>query len=386
MTPSSRLTPVPALESAPALGTGTSASDFGEVPPAAPKEDVKEALAAAGAISGNSAVLRGDVPGQASLSWSSDEGTCRSSGATAEVNHGESASHVRGGAGAAAPIASVAEPESMWRGTVDTSLGAAVGRERVADRGGAPLIDPESERCGPASPDLGGEAGHERSADGAAASCVPVADRESAHSGSAEAVLRDSPDCERVAGGGGAQSAHVGHGNADPRNEAGRECAAGAGATLSAPAVDFERECCGPADATFADATRRGGSAAAVPANESPSSEPDLHRCPGFIGSGPARGADAEEVDEAVAVIEGPITQEDFQAVYSAARRPVVLRGLDVGPAVEKWTPEYLAGLPSSQKTVVSTHVCSDPSGRAWVSMVGFLRWHCAWCPCKFGK
>ena len=53
-----------------------------------------------------------------------------------------------------------------------------------------------------------------------------------------------------------------------------------------------------------------------------------------------------------------------FESEVSERREPALLTGMDLGPAVDKWTPAYLAGLPSSQRTTVSVHVTSDPQGR----------------------
>ncbi|GAX76414.1 hypothetical protein CEUSTIGMA_g3859.t1 [Chlamydomonas eustigma] len=52
-----------------------------------------------------------------------------------------------------------------------------------------------------------------------------------------------------------------------------------------------------------------------------------------------------------------------FDLQVSRQREPVLLKGLDLGPAVQKWTPEYLADLPSSSTTQVSVHVTHESSG-----------------------
>ena len=61
-----------------------------------------------------------------------------------------------------------------------------------------------------------------------------------------------------------------------------------------------------------------------------------------------------------------------FEAEVSQRREPVLLTGLDLGPAVHTWTPEYIAGLPSSRTTQVTRGSCCSPPPRPWIS-----RRHC---------
>ncbi|KAG2492262.1 hypothetical protein HYH03_009502 [Edaphochlamys debaryana] len=53
-----------------------------------------------------------------------------------------------------------------------------------------------------------------------------------------------------------------------------------------------------------------------------------------------------------------------FEASISAARLPVVIEGMDVGPAPRLWTPEHLLSLPDSHRSKVSLHVTRAPGGR----------------------
>ncbi|KAK9916814.1 hypothetical protein WJX75_007384 [Coccomyxa subellipsoidea] len=57
------------------------------------------------------------------------------------------------------------------------------------------------------------------------------------------------------------------------------------------------------------------------------------------------------------------MTREGFAHV-TAVKEPAVLKGLDLGPAVDRWSGAYLKSLPTSSTTLVSVHVCPDPSGR----------------------
>ncbi|GFR52769.1 hypothetical protein Agub_g15380, partial [Astrephomene gubernaculifera] len=53
-----------------------------------------------------------------------------------------------------------------------------------------------------------------------------------------------------------------------------------------------------------------------------------------------------------------------FERLISPGREPVVLEGLDLGPAPAKWTPDYLRNLPGAADMKVSVHVSREPSGR----------------------
>ncbi|EIE26282.1 Clavaminate synthase-like protein, partial [Coccomyxa subellipsoidea C-169] len=57
------------------------------------------------------------------------------------------------------------------------------------------------------------------------------------------------------------------------------------------------------------------------------------------------------------------MTRERFVEI-SREKQPAVLKGLDLGIAVDGWTGAYLKSLPSSSTTLVSVHVCPDPTGR----------------------
>ncbi|KAK3712860.1 hypothetical protein QZH41_019206, partial [Actinostola sp. cb2023] len=52
------------------------------------------------------------------------------------------------------------------------------------------------------------------------------------------------------------------------------------------------------------------------------------------------------------------ITKEQFLYNISTARKPAVLKGLDIGESVEKWCPDYLAKV-GGQKPV-KVHVCTQ--------------------------
>ena len=54
------------------------------------------------------------------------------------------------------------------------------------------------------------------------------------------------------------------------------------------------------------------------------------------------------------------VTKDIFKAEISAKREPAILRGLDIGNASHKWTPEYL-GQCGGERTV-KVHVC--PTGK----------------------
>ncbi|CAL8466532.1 g6068 [Coccomyxa elongata] len=58
------------------------------------------------------------------------------------------------------------------------------------------------------------------------------------------------------------------------------------------------------------------------------------------------------------------MTRGDFERRVSAKKEPAVLKGLDLGPAVTRWSCDYLKSLPCSTTTLVSVHVCLDPTGR----------------------
>lgn len=65
--------------------------------------------------------------------------------------------------------------------------------------------------------------------------------------------------------------------------------------------------------------------------------------------------------DRAVPVLHA-VSAQHFRDVIAPAQQPVILRGLDLGPATQRWTPEYLKSCPSSHHTV-SAHVCTEPHG-----------------------
>ena len=50
------------------------------------------------------------------------------------------------------------------------------------------------------------------------------------------------------------------------------------------------------------------------------------------------------------------VTKEMFETEISRKRLPAILRGLDIGSASVKWTPEYLAQ--SGGERTVKVHVC----------------------------
>ncbi|KAK9861886.1 hypothetical protein WJX84_010417 [Apatococcus fuscideae] len=83
------------------------------------------------------------------------------------------------------------------------------------------------------------------------------------------------------------------------------------------------------------------------------------------IGPGHKTGhGSAPELGEGgqVAVMHG-VTAQQFQDTVVPAQRPVILRGLDLSPACQRWTPEYLQACPSGHQ-IVSAHVCTQPQGR----------------------
>lgn len=51
-------------------------------------------------------------------------------------------------------------------------------------------------------------------------------------------------------------------------------------------------------------------------------------------------------------------TPEEFQATVSETRQPLVLCGLDLGAAPERWTPQYLRE--KCGGTPVKVHVCPE--------------------------
>lgn len=61
---------------------------------------------------------------------------------------------------------------------------------------------------------------------------------------------------------------------------------------------------------------------------------------------------------KSVAIYEN-VVKECFEAEISVKREPAVLRGLDLGSAVEKWTPGYLAE--RGREKPVKVHVCPSP-------------------------
>lgn len=56
------------------------------------------------------------------------------------------------------------------------------------------------------------------------------------------------------------------------------------------------------------------------------------------------------------------VSAQQFRDVIAPAQRPVILRGLDLGPATQRWTPDYLKSCPSAHH-IVSAHVCTEPHG-----------------------
>ncbi len=64
-----------------------------------------------------------------------------------------------------------------------------------------------------------------------------------------------------------------------------------------------------------------------------------------------------------VAVLHG-VDTEHFREVVVPAQKPAILRGMDLGPAPECWTPEYLQSCASATQ-IVSAHVSTEPHGTA---------------------
>ena len=54
------------------------------------------------------------------------------------------------------------------------------------------------------------------------------------------------------------------------------------------------------------------------------------------------------------------VTKEIFESEIASKREPAILRGLDIGTACGKWTPEYLAQ--NGGEKSVKVHVC--PTGK----------------------
>ena len=52
-------------------------------------------------------------------------------------------------------------------------------------------------------------------------------------------------------------------------------------------------------------------------------------------------------------------TAQEFQELVSSSREPAILCGLDLGPARELWTPQYLREKCGNQP--VKVHVCPTP-------------------------
>lgn len=52
------------------------------------------------------------------------------------------------------------------------------------------------------------------------------------------------------------------------------------------------------------------------------------------------------------------ITKEQFMNDISTARMPVVLKGVDIGDAMHKWCPDYLAKVGGDKP--VKIHVCRE--------------------------
>ena len=50
------------------------------------------------------------------------------------------------------------------------------------------------------------------------------------------------------------------------------------------------------------------------------------------------------------------VTKEIFETEISPKRKPAILRGLDIGSATVKWTPDYLAQ--RGGERAVRVHVC----------------------------
>ena len=61
------------------------------------------------------------------------------------------------------------------------------------------------------------------------------------------------------------------------------------------------------------------------------------------------------------------------------AQRPVILRGMDLGAAPERWMPDYLQNCASAQQ-IVSAHVCTEPEGRQTLDVSHFLDTSSAMC------
>lgn len=52
------------------------------------------------------------------------------------------------------------------------------------------------------------------------------------------------------------------------------------------------------------------------------------------------------------------VTKELFLSDITIARKPVVLKGVDIGEAKDKWCPEYLAKVGGEKP--VKIHVCQE--------------------------
>jgi len=70
--------------------------------------------------------------------------------------------------------------------------------------------------------------------------------------------------------------------------------------------------------------------------------------------------ADASNVNRPTKIVDKlyGITKEKFLNDISSARKPVVLKGIDIGDAKEKWCPEYLAKVGGEKP--VKIHVCEQ--------------------------
>lgn len=69
------------------------------------------------------------------------------------------------------------------------------------------------------------------------------------------------------------------------------------------------------------------------------------------------------EIYRHVEVRLGPeINANEFRDHVSPGRKPVLYKGLDIGPAQQKWAADYLSRCPSAVKTV-SVHATDEPSG-----------------------
>ena len=75
------------------------------------------------------------------------------------------------------------------------------------------------------------------------------------------------------------------------------------------------------------------------------------------------------------------VTAQQFQDTVVPAQRPVILRGLDLSPACQRWTPEYLQACPSGHQ-IVSAHVCTQPQGGSFSGNRALLKQACCQAAC----